>query len=296
MKKIINIILSVMILTTLPFIQLTAQERETNEVSAWGGFGVSTLKYSLNVGDYKYELGGLFGIGYTYFFNDDFGIGTGLELSLYNSKATIGSVSDSYMTNDGVDDFELRYTVNDDEEKQNLMMLTIPIMLQFQYPLFDDYHLFYASIGGKIGFPIRSKYKTPAGATYITSAYYPEYDLFMEGPENHGLGTFTGGEWDESPDLDIAYMLSAEAGIKWEIAESFSLYTGVYCDYGLNDIASGDRDSRFLVYNRYNPTNYRTNSVLNSQYTENGKTKSFTDKVTPMALGIKFRLTFRIPE
>jgi len=267
---------------------LTSQNK--HEFSVYGGGGLSTLKYKMSVGEQKNNFGGLAGIGYTYFFSSKIGLGSGAELALYNAKSTIDNLGDKYMAKDmeGAG-FEFRSTVSNYEEKQKAMYVNIPLMLQFQT---GKKHMFYAAAGGKIGIPLNGKYKT-SGATIKNSGYYAEEDYEYTTQEFMGFGTFTGRDMDDDVDFKLAYIVSAEAGMKWKLKDNLSLYTGAYFDYGLNDIQK-DNDRRFVQYNTAKPKEFINNSVLTSQFSHNNKTENFTDKINLMSVGLKVKLAFGV--
>jgi len=83
-------------------------------------------------------------------------------------------------------------------------------------------------------------------------------------------------------------MLALEAGMKWNIADNLSLYTGAFFDYGLNNVVKGGKQA-FINYTAKDAENFTTNSVLSS-YTDNSKSSTFTNKANMMAVGIKVRL------
>lgn len=261
-----------------------------HEFSVYGGGGLSSLNYKTTIGDQKDGFGGTFGFGYHYFLTNNIALGTGLELSLYYAKATFNNVSDKYMTKDmNGDSFEFRSTVSNYEEKQNSMFLNIPIMVQYQ---FEGENKFYIAAGGKIGIPINGKYETN-GVTIKNSGYFPHENKEYTEETFLGFGTFTDRDMDEDVDFKVAFMLSAELGMKWKIGENMSLYTGAYLDYGLNDIQKDSRTKDFVAYNVDRPREFTTNSILTSKYAVDGTTvMTFTDKVSPIAAGIKIRLAF----
>lgn len=257
-----------------------------HELSVYGGGGLSTLKYKTDAGDQKNGYGGLFGLGYTYFFADKLGVSTGVEIGLYNAKTNINNFAYRYMAvdRDG-DDFEFRTRINSREEKQRAMLLQIPLMLKYQSGKKIN---FSGALGAKLGIPISAKYKTN-GAGITNSGYYAYEDYEYTEQTFMGFGTFTAQSMDDDIDLKPSIMLSAEAGIKWPLGQKTSLYTGAYFDYGIND--SNDGDSRQLVlYNTQSPTAITTNSVLMSRYGN----QPAADKVHPMAFGVKVGLAFGI--
>lgn len=273
-------------------VMLWADEQEKHEFTLGGAVGLSSLEPALNA--LKPNNGGI-ALGYSYFFTDEMGVSTGLEMSFGKWKSSADPISDSYFTNDGEEPFEFRSSISGYTEVQTAMYLVLPLLFRYQYPLFNDNHLTYFAIGGKVGFPLRAKYKT-SGTTFTTSAYYPSYNVLLESPESRGLGTFTEGAYTSDLHLKTRFMLSAEAGMKWDISNQFSLYTGLCLDYGLNNI-NGKRGMHLLVYGPEQPTNFKFNSMLHSQYTQDGNTKPLVNKrINPLFTGIIIRLAFKLPE
>jgi len=267
----------------------TLSAQTEHEFSIYGGAGISTLNYSVTVGEQKMGFGGQLGLGYTYFFSPNLGLRSGLELALYNSKFNLKELS---TTNEAVDlygdMFIYRSKISDLEEKQRGILFQIPVMLQFQG---NGNHKFYGAVGAKLGLPIGKSYSNTGGAIYNTGFYGHENYEYDE-QEFVGFGHFKGRGSDGSLDLKMAFLLSAEAGMKWQLS-GMSLYTGIYFDYGLNNIAD-DKTAPLIEYNRPNPRNFTMNSIIHAQYSDASATKghSFTDKVKPMAIGIKLRLAF----
>lgn len=270
-------------------ISLWADEQEKHEFTVGGILGLSTLK--LNTA-FK-PMGGV-SVGYNYFFSDVTGISTGLGWSQYRWYLSMDEFSDRYMTHDGEDPFELRSSFTEYSENHTASFLVIPLAIRFQYPMFSDENLTYFSIGAKAGIPLKSTYNV-SGTTFTTSGYYPAYDILLESPHNHGLGTFTTGKQTTGHSLKTMWALSAEAGMKWDIAAQFSLYAGICIDYSLNSI-NKEKGKQFLVYNQYDPTNWSFNSMLHSKYTQDGKTNNFVNRVNPISAGIVIRIAFKLPE
>ncbi|GHT65558.1 hypothetical protein AGMMS50239_25590 [Bacteroidia bacterium] len=282
----------------LLFTPCYAQYQERNEVSFFAGGGYSTLYHYLHQvpdGKFKPGYGGTTGLGYTRFFNDFIGIGTGFEIGYYTAQTTIAQFSDKYSAFDKEDNFEFRYTVDGYSEKQNLWAVNIPLMLHLQLPLLHDDHLCYVALGGRVGFPVRSEYNSSA-STYTTSAYYPQYDVLLESPASQGLGVFHNRKYKDELKFHTMYMLSAELGMKWLISNQFSLYTGVYFDFGSHDIYKNKQYEYFLKYSADKPAALPNQSILKSRSNQDNHIDSFAGKVLPNALGIKIRLAFRIPD
>jgi outer membrane protein OmpA-like peptidoglycan-associated protein len=123
----------------------------------------------------------------------------------------------------------------------------------------------------------------------VTSGYYPVWNQELFDPTYLGYGTFSGRNSGKDIDFGLSYMGTVEAGMKWRLSKVLSLYTGLYFEYGFNNIVN-ERNNKFLVYNPENPEDFMVNSALTSQYTRNGRTQSFVDHVSPAAAGLKIRL------
>ena len=268
-----------------------------HEISVWGAGGFSTLYYSPNdFGDWSPQLGGAFGLGYTFYFSKYFGILAGGELAFYNAKMKVDGLTDNFDIVDrtgiiqmGKDEAPVNFRTkfNGYEETQHLMNVNIPIALQFQT---GGEHKFFASLGFKLGIPVSGSYKNPSNSILKTTGFYYDIEQEFIDPAYLGYGEFKGTGNKKDLDFNLAYMGTAEAGIKWKLSEVLSLYTGAYFEYGFNDAVKSGHGERFLVYNENDPGNFTTNSTLTSQYTSNGKTGTFVDRASPAAVGIKLRL------
>ena len=263
-----------------------------HEFSVHAGGGLSALNYNVTFGEQRLGLGGHFGLGYHFFFSQHWAIGTGLELGFYRSKFDMDNLSFSFMTTDmqGVE-FEFRSIVNNFEEKQRAMLLQIPLLLQFQTGDSNSRHRFFAAAGGKIGIPIRGRYSNTL--PFDNVGYYAFENALYNTQTFMGFGQFPSRTQESNLDFKTAVFLSAEAGVKWRLSDGRSLYTGLYLDYGLNNIINAPSPRPTLVeFNATTPTAFAVNSVIHSQYKPTGSNiaQTFTDNIKPIALGIKLRL------
>ena len=86
-----------------------------------------------------------FDVGYHYFFTNSWAIASGLGFSTYSAKTQYNSsktdeLNPTYETTPSYDsinglDYEFRTYFNGFEEKQNLVMLEIPIMAYYEYAI-----------------------------------------------------------------------------------------------------------------------------------------------------------------
>jgi len=195
--------------------------------------------------------------------------------------------------------------VNGYEEKQRSAMMQIPLMLQFQTDRTDSRRQFFAAAGAKAGFPINGKYRNKAS---LSNAGYYEYENSLYDTQQFmGFGDFPNRKSNGGIDFKTAFFLSAEAGVKWKLNDKFSLYAGAYLDFGLNNIKAPqnvDDLPSIVAYNRANPPAFAVNSIVQSQYSQNGARRqafipgrttgleSSTGNIKPIAAGIKIRLAF----
>jgi len=287
-KKIIFLVISGLLTCSITFCQKLVK----HEVSIWGTGGSSTLKYDLKIGKPEGSMGGAVGVGYTYFFAKNMGIGTGVELAFYKASAKLNRITNSYMAVDPEgEEFLFQSTVSGYKESQNATLLNIPIMLHLEFPMKKS--RFYAAGGLKIGIPIYTNYKVKNG-TFKNTGYYEYEDHNYEGPEALGFGTFQANRSSKKIDLDVAAILALEAGFKWKLQGNPVLYTGVYFDYGLNDIGKDDCVKELIEYNSQSPREFIHNSMLTSQYVTDTHSDCFTNKIYPMAFGVKIRLAFNL--
>ncbi|MCL2412640.1 MAG: OmpA family protein [Bacteroidales bacterium] len=267
-------------------------ECSKHEFSVHAGGGLSSLNYNVTFGEQNLRLGGHFGLGYHFFFLPNWAIGTGIELGFYRSKFHMDNLNLSFMTTDiqGVE-FEFRSIINNFEEKQRAMLLQIPLMLKFQTGDSSGRHRFFAAAGGKIGIPIRGRYSNTL--PFDNAGYFAFENALYNTQTFMGFGQFPNRRQESHLNFKTAFFLSAEAGVKWRLSDGRWLYTGLYLDYGLNNILKAPSPRPTLVqYNAAVPTAFAVNSVLHSQYmqTAANTAQTFTEKVNPVAIGIKLRL------
>jgi len=246
-----------------------------SEFSVYGGGGLSTLMYDTKEGDKSQGLGGLFGVGYTYFFTPNLGLASGLEMAFYNAKYELEKITQQPYTFTDYEGHELEFrsTVEGYREEQSLSILQIPLMLQYRQ---GEKHQFYATAGTKIGIPLSGKNKIYADSVK-NSAYSKFEDYEYTTQKFMGFGTYAKQESEKKLALQNAVLLSAETGIKWKLSEELRLYTGIYFDYGLNPVTKrGNGSDRTIEYKSQEQT-FDFNNLI--------------DETTPLAIGLKLRLS-----
>lgn len=265
-----------------------------HEVSVYVAGGLSTLSYEPALGDRSNGLGGNIGIGYTYSLTENLGINTGIEFSLYNAKMKrelFNNVMQQLVDPSDEELYDFHSAVKNYEEKQNAMYINIPLMLQFQH---GEEHKWFIAAGIKLGIPVSGKYKSSA-SEITNKGFFYDTQNWGETQEFMGFGTYANYSNDEDIDFKVACLFSAEAGMKWRLTDKMSLYTGAYFDYGMNDIVKDSRDRSFTkLVETPEGIQCLNNSILNSSigYNNNTLKQELVDKVIPISVGLKLRLSF----
>ena len=271
-----------------PYI-LRAQSQYSAEFTVSLGAGSSGLKYQINGEQSKSRFGGEVGVDYSHYFSKMVGISLGLEAGMFAGSINMQSISykqpietlpEVYGT------FLLQADYTGFKEKQNVLLLQIPVMLRFQFPVSEKAFLFLGT-GIKAGFPVSSKWNQNTAT--LTTVGYSEYTYqqYADMP-NHGFSTFSDVSASGKLELKTPVLFALEGGLKMSIGEGKYLYTGVFLDYGLNDILKKPEKAYLLEYNSASPADYNYNSILTTnQYSVPGGIK-------PFAVGIKFKMGFGI--
>jgi len=278
-------ILKILVFLAILSIQVLSAQQPVHEFSIYGSGGLSTLLYRLSLGDRSGGMGSNFGMGYTYLvakdwltdaeklYNEKWGFHTGIELATYNAKAKI---NDAKITTKGLIDsdgdvFDLYTDLSGYSENQKVVLLNIPVMAVFQI------QKFYAMGGFKLGIPPIHKFKSK-NIMLTNEANYDQWYNWAKTQTFAGYGAFNDINSKGNFKLRMSVIFALETGMNWRVGEKFSVYTGAYFDYGLNNLAK-DTHLPFIHYNVQYPENFSTNSVLSS----------YTEKIKVIAAGIKLR-------
>ena len=270
--------------------------RGRSELSVYFGGGLSSVNYKPEVGSRKSGIGGMFGIGYTWFVSGRWGIVTGMEASLYRAEySNAGVFKDSINAMSGTlnslgNDFVLLYEYQDYTEKQSALFLQIPVMAQFQTGRF------FASAGIKIGIPIGGKYNITA-TDLTANGKFPEENQTYSDMVYRGMGNIGATSYSGKLDVNILYTGALEAGGQWFLGRTTNLYVGAWLDYGLNNLsktgAIGIKKSlveydhnREVKYDQEYPDrvgSLKYNSIVDT-----------VDKIGAMSVGLKVKLTYSL--
>jgi len=239
------------------------------------GSGFHNLKYNLQNGTQENSMGYTFNLGYNYFFSKNWGLGAGLGLESFQSKATLNyQTSKSSVDTDG-ESFEFRTQYTDWQEKQSILLLDIPLSFIYQKQMNEQFK-FQFSIGPKVSFAVQSNYKIEGG-TIETTGYYSQYNVVLYGMPQHNFTTLTSFPKNDTSLNPVVSAYSNLGGL-YKLNNSMDLYAGVYIDYGLSNMI--DAQNKFLYQE-----DGAYNGIFSSDLTNNVKQSAFGFKI-----GINFRL------
>jgi len=129
-----------------------------------------------------------------------------------------------------------------------------------------------------VSFPLKTSYKT-VGGEMVTTGYYSQWDAELSDLPQHGFSTYTGG-YNGHLSLRPAYTAIVDLGGLYKLSDKLDLYVGAYFNYGLNNIKK--TSAKFI---------YQSDGVYNGMLAS-----SQTTKVTPVSVGIKVGVYFRLSE
>lgn len=289
MKKILSA-LFIIILSS----HITAQEYQKHEFSVGAFGGLMSLEHKLTVGKSSSSFSAGIGFGYTYFFKENMGLATGVDLTFYNQKIELDEFLGNHQAFD-IDrqiDFDFRYTLKDYAENQNAFYLNIPIMLHYQFGTSKKVK-FYAAGGFKVGLPINGKYKSESG-DLKTAGYFPHNGDLIDDIPFRGFGEFDVKQNEDKLNYKVSFNLAFEGGAKWKLPKDMALYTGLFIDYGLNDIRKevGGETKSVVQYNQLNPEDHIYNGLSASKTNTSDGQSSIISKVNTLSYGLKVRLAF----
>lgn len=257
---------------------------EAQELTFKVSGGLSGLNYDGVLVDEALGFGAGLGVGYTQFLNSNWGILTGLDLQ-YSSNSL--SVQDQTFTNYEVDSrtsaFEYRVNTQGYKEKQDFISLAIPVFLQYR-TVFSSKTTGYVNFGGKLLLPGKQHIDAQAN-TLALSGYYPDSNLEIDDLPNHGFGSLT--NWSDKTEVSLktAVLLSVETGLAFKFKEQ-TLYTGLYFDYGLNNMLSKDASENIVSYAPQDVEMIQANSISTN--------RDLVDKARYVSAGVQLKWGFSL--
>lgn len=228
----------------------------------------------------KLKPGGSLGLNYTFPLGNHFGLLTGIQAGFYNAKASVkdGATLTSNTVDDQGSAFEYRVTPTGYKETQHFLAAGIPVMIQYHT---EGKTQWYIDAGGKVLVPFHGETKASAQQLVLTG-YYPDVNVELKDLPQHGFGTVNNWQSKSTNDLKLTATASLATGFRFELSEKLHLYTGVFVDYGINDMKKDATQATSIV--AYSPT-----SISNVQGTG---VMAMSENAKLLAYGIQVRLGF----
>ncbi|WP_338839588.1 OmpA family protein [Flavobacterium ginsenosidimutans] len=259
---------------------------EAQELNFKINAGPSGILYDSSIGDGKLKFGGGIGVGYTYFFSGHWGITAGVDVTYSQNSFGLdnGTTISSYEVDDQTSAFEYRVTPTNYKEDQHFISAAIPLMMQYRTSIASQTGLYFG-FGGKILFPGKQTVKASASELQL-SGYYPDVNLLVDDLPSHGFGKVTDWQDKTAVSLDPAFLLSAETGLAFRLKERTQLYTGIYIDYGLTDLAKETPNANIAAYS--------PNGIDNIQADGTAGNRKIVQESRYFSAGIQLKLGFSL--
>lgn len=223
-------------------ILVSAQNKQYISVSE--EIGYTSLRYNFEGAD---NYGGLgFGgkLGYSYFFSENWGVGTGIGIFKYNTSGTLGQVKTNKIDSEGIKYIEEVNFGAGWMEKQDITFVEIPLLLNYEQAFDKDSPWkFYANAGVRFQIATKSSYLIDGGETnFEVRGDYPELYVEFYDVENQGLKVV--GCPKTTGELSIKNSIAATVGLGtiYKLNDNFDIFGGVIVDYGLNNIKNIDEE------------------------------------------------------
>ncbi|GHV65839.1 hypothetical protein FACS1894199_07650 [Bacteroidia bacterium] len=176
------------------------------------------------------------GAGYLYEVNAIWGLMTGAEIMTFKGAVEVPhhTFVDTKYSMSGIN-FNSYYTNYKADIRATY--LHIPLMVQYKDFIGGNY-IFYAAAGTKIGFALSGSVKETADSAVYTASL-PPYGIEMNQLPPRYLPP---NDANYAPpvkkvNFGVNASLSLEAGMCWRFKGRMNLYSGLFLDYGLTDLA-----------------------------------------------------------
>jgi hypothetical protein len=232
---------------------------QTNQsVSVSGNAGIVSLFYSMDKGSCKPKIGFGGKFAYSFYFSSQWGIGSGLEFSMYSTDGYLDGVKisiDNKIDDEG-DMYRKDIYFRNWQESQRVFFAAIPIVLHYRYDFgLKKRRMIYINMGAKIQVPLMANYQVKRGELEI-EGYYSKWNVTLFGLPNHGFGkeaTKTNAGTLQIP-LNVSATISI--GYSFEVAKMINVFVGGTFDYGFMNLKGEDKGD-LLYEDNYQNLQYR---------------------------------------
>jgi len=243
MKKQIIIGLSILIGGAL-------QAQETGSYLHFNvGGGLHNLSYDIPNGNIKGKAGYTVNAAYSYFFNQHWGLQTGIGLQSFKALSTLNATTSVSDVDTEGDTYQFRTYYENWQEEQHTLFIDIPLELQYRFGIGKKTSIL-ASAGVKMALPVSSGYKS-IGGQIQTTGYYSQWNVEITDFPAQGFTTVT-NNYSGNLSLKPTYMGIVDLGGLYNLTKKMDLYAGAYLNYGLNKVITGDTKSVYQKDGTYN--------------------------------------------
>lgn len=274
-KRFFGLVASLALATSSPAQQVY---KHNLDITAGGGLQ-STQSNPSSHGDNDPRFGWNANFMYRYMFNQHWGIGSGVGVAYYKSKATYNEL---HITNDLVhvendQPYQLKADFDDWEEAQRLLDIEVPLAVYYMTPMNDKWS-FIADLGAKLMIPVWNRYHVVDGEME-RRGFFEEYTNieYYDLPQ-HGFGKVH-HQYGESELRPVTGAGFVDVGFMRKLKKNRSLYLGAYFSYAFANLSEKMDDK---LYDGKNYTGIVSSNLV--------------DKTYPMSAGIKVGLSLGYPK
>lgn len=237
-----------------------------NYVGMTVGGGLNTMTFSPVNGRHSLGLGFDGGLHYVHFFNEHWGIGSGVHYTYANSYALydFSEVTSGLVhANNTSIHYDLTTKFDNWKERQTMGLVGIPVEA-FYRMLIGERWVFVGGIGFQLDIPVYGYYGATKGQ-YSTSGTFQALGSYVisDMPE-HGFNTYDATFNSKIKNTAVCLSLVADAGAQYALSDNWALYLGVYAGYGLTDMMGSNSAEPLLLLNAVDPSKLDYNGTFAS--------------------------------
>ena len=208
-----------------------------HNIDITAGGGLQSSQFDPSKGDHNAKFGWVINGNYRRQLNEHWGVGAGIGVGFYKSKASYDTLMVSNMVVDEENgrEYERKTGFDNWVEAQRMIELEIPVAAYYLTPVNEKW-TFMADAGIKLMIPLWNKYKSVDGY-YETTGYFEDYtNIEYSDLPQHNFQKY----YDESGKADIKPIAGAgfvDAGMLYDLKHDRQLYLGLYFSYTFTNLA-----------------------------------------------------------
>lgn len=244
------IILSVLVLA----LGVQAQKnQQSNYIGLNFGGGLNALRYDPVDGKWNPRLGFLGEMKYMHFFGKNFGLGIGIQFNVANSQASYDftEVTKGLVHPGNGLAYDLRTYYIGWKERQQEMVLSVPVELLFRAPMGERWFLLFG-VGAQVDLPLKGEYKADEGSVDVRG-YFPSTGVEYGNMPGNGFERHDANEKGDIKNFKpFGISVIADLGINYAMGNHWGLYLGVYGGYGVTNLIDKEYNEPMYAEGSYN--------------------------------------------